>query len=357
MPRALPETDLEPAVARLLDDVQARLEEGDFAGALAAAEEACLRAPRAVPAWHVRASALAELGRIDEAHEAFERALSLDRDDPETLRGFAEFCVAWADEDPERLEQGLELAARGDRLARKQGDRELEGEFAFLAGMALNQLGDPRTALERLDRALSLLGPEPEIRIEHAVAQFESCRFDEAARELEALLADDPDDPWAHHYLGLVEERRGTRKAAEKHLERARKLSPDEFPPAIHLTEAEFDAAVEAALAQIPDKIRRYLANVAIAVEDFPPAEDLVDSDPPLSPQILGIFRGSPWKDKASSDPWAHFPSSIVLYQRNLERFARDRADLVEEIGVTLIHEVGHFLGLDEDDLRDLGLD
>jgi predicted Zn-dependent protease with MMP-like domain/Tfp pilus assembly protein PilF len=357
MPRILPETGLDPAVARLLDDGGDRFEEGDFAAALAVAEEACRRAPRAVPAWHLRASSLAALERLDEAREAFERALDLDRDDPETLLAFAEFCIDTAEEDPERLEEALHLVARGDRAARKAGDRELEGDLAYLAGVALNQLGNPRAALDRLDRALSLLGPAPEVRLEHAVARFELCQFDDAARELSALLADGPDDPWAHHYLGLVEERRGNGKAAEKHFARARKLAPEEFPAPVRLSEKEFDAAVEEALAQIPEKIRRYLENVAIAAEDFPPPEDLVESDPPLSPQILGIFRGNPWKDKASSDPWAHFPSSIVLYQRNLERFARDRDDLIDQIGVTLIHEVGHFLGLDEDDLRALGLD
>jgi predicted Zn-dependent protease with MMP-like domain/Tfp pilus assembly protein PilF len=357
MPRALSETDLDPAVVRLLDDGRDRFEEADYPAALAAAEEACRRAPRAVAAWHLRAASLAALSRPEEAEEAFERALDLDRDDPESLLAYAEFCVDTAEEEPERLEKALALLARGEKAARKAGDPEMEGEVAYLAGVALNQLGDPRAALERLDRALSLLGSAPEVRLEHAVARFELCEFEEAGRELTALLAEDPDDPWAHHYLGLVEERRGNGKAAEKHFARARKLAPEEFPAPVRLSEKEFDAAVEEALAQIPEKIRRYLENVAIAAEDFPPPEDLVESDPPLSPQILGIFRGNPWKDKASSDPWAHFPSSIVLYQRNLERFARDRDDLIEQIGVTLIHEVGHFLGLDEDDLRELGLD
>jgi len=80
-------------------------------------------------------------------------------------------------------------------------------------------------------------------------------------------------------------------------------------------------------------------------------------ADPPLSPSVLGMFRGAPFGQKASMDPWSHFPSSIVLYQRNLELFARDREELVEQIGVTLLHEVGHFLGLDEEDLARLGLD
>jgi len=80
-------------------------------------------------------------------------------------------------------------------------------------------------------------------------------------------------------------------------------------------------------------------------------------SDPPLSPSILGVFRGAPLGDKASPDPWSHFPSSIVLYQRNLERCASDRNELIEQIGVTLLHEVGHFLGLDEEALRERGLE
>jgi predicted Zn-dependent protease with MMP-like domain len=46
-----------------------------------------------------------------------------------------------------------------------------------------------------------------------------------------------------------------------------------------------------------------------------------------------------------------------VLYQRNLERFARDREELVEQIRITLLHEVGHFLGLDEEQLRERGLE
>ena len=91
-------------------------------------------------------------------------------------------------------------------------------------------------------------------------------------------------------------------------------------------------------------------------MEDLPADDDLRGSDPPLSPGILGIFRGAPWGQKGSMDPWSHFPSSIVLYQKNLERFAADRDELVEEIGVTLVHEVGHFLGLDEEELWERGL-
>ena len=56
-------------------------------------------------------------------------------------------------------------------------------------------------------------------------------------------------------------------------------------------------------------------------------------------------------------DPWSHFPSGIVLYQKNLERLVRSREELLREIGVTLVHEVGHFLGLDEEELWERGLE
>jgi predicted Zn-dependent protease with MMP-like domain len=69
------------------------------------------------------------------------------------------------------------------------------------------------------------------------------------------------------------------------------------------------------------------------------------------------MFRGAPLGEKGSMDPWSHFPSSIVLYQQNLERAARSRQELIDEIRVTLLHEVGHFLGLDEEQLWERGLD
>ncbi len=132
---------------------------------------------------------------------------------------------------------------------------------------------------------------------------------------------------------------------------------PDRFPRPIALSQAAFDGAVEDALAKVPEPVRRYLANVAITVEDLPSSDDLLACDPPLSPSILGLFRGPPYGQSDAVDPWTHLPSSIVLFQRNLERFARSRAELIEEIGVTLVHEVGHFLGLDEDELYERGLD
>jgi predicted Zn-dependent protease with MMP-like domain/Flp pilus assembly protein TadD len=254
-------------------------------------------------------------------------------------------------------ERALELATEGSRLAGRGEDLELRGRLALAEGQALVALGDARAALTRIAEAARAFPDDLDVWAEEANALHELCRFEEAADVLSRILHEDPDDPWSHWLLGLCFERLGRAGASARHLARAREIAPDEFSDGVSLSPDEFERVVEGALAELPEPVRKYLANVAVSVEDLPEVEELLSSDPPHSPSILGIFRGSPLGQKASMDPWSHFPSSIALFQRNLERFARTREELLDEIRVTLLHEVGHFLGLDEDRLRELGLD
>jgi len=87
------------------------------------------------------------------------------------------------------------------------------------------------------------------------------------------------------------------------------------------------------------------------------PFRELVDPRDPSAtpPDILGLFVGPTIHDLAEDFP-AQLPPSIYLFQRNLERMARDEEHLTEEIRVTLFHEIGHLLGLDEDGVAELGL-
>jgi predicted Zn-dependent protease with MMP-like domain len=349
-----------PEVGRLVDAAGDAFESGRFEEALARADEALAAGPRSVAAQHYRAAALAECGRLEEAREAYERALAVAKDDVELLLGAADLHVNRLQEDePDRalVERGLELARRGSRLARRAGEAELAGELAWLEGAALNQLGRPDEALPRLAEAAAALPDSVDVLLEQGIALYELSRLDEGREILRRAERLDPEEPWIHHHLGLVAERRGDDEEARRRFSRARKLAPDEFPKPIALSPAAFDQAVEDALAKLPEQVRRYLSNVAITVEDLPSDHDLLAADPPLSPSILGIFRGPPYGRNDAVDPWTHLPSSIALFQRNLERFARSRADLIEQIGVTLVHEVGHFLGLDEDELYERGLD
>lgn len=349
-----------PELERLLEEAAEAFDRGDLEAALEISRRACLADPRSAAALHHRAAAQAELGRLAEARRDYERALDLDPNDLQLLLGAADFHLRWLPEDePDRtwLTRALELARRGARRADRAGEPELAAEFELLQASALRQLGDARGALERLAVAAGADPDDPEVSLERGLALFELCRLEEARVELERVVREAPEEALAHHTLGLIAERRGDRREAERRLSRATRLAPDEFPPPVGLPAEAFDAAVEEALRAMPEPVRGYLANVAVAVEDIPAEADLVASDPPLSPSILGVFRGTPLGQKGSMDPWSHFPSSIVLYQRNLERVARDRRELVEEIRATLLHEVGHFLGLDEEELWQRGLD
>ena len=267
------------------------------------------------------------------------------------------FAAAAAALDEGDLERAVELARQGAKAARRAGLRDLQADLLWLEGSALTELAEPAAALARLDAALALAPDHLDAMLERAFALFELSRFEEARGQAEAVLAREPGEAWAHHQLGLLAERRGDAAEAARHFARARKLDPQGFPRPVAVSRAEFERLAEAALEDIPEAVRRYLSNVPITVEDLPSDEDLAGGDPPLSPTILGLFRGAPYGQKSSADPWSHFPSAIVLYQRNLERAVADRAELEEQIAVTLVHEVGHFLGLNEEELEARGLD
>ena len=106
----------------------------------------------------------------------------------------------------------------------------------------------------------------------------------------------------------------------------------------------KFEALVEQALIDLPEAFRERLANVAIIVEDLPPAG--------MENQglLLGLFHGVPRTEKSVfySTP----PDHIYLYQRNIEAISGSEADVRRQIRATLLHEVGHYFGLNEDELR-----
>ncbi len=340
-----------------LDAAAGAFEAGDFEAALASVDRVLAQSPGLLDALHLRAAALVELGRLEEAGRAFGAALKVDPDHLEVLLGAADCLICRAGEDREAVEEGLGLCARARRLAHRAGDVEMVYEFLLLEGMGLNQVGDCRGALVSLDAALEHMPRSVDAQLERGIALFELCRFDEARAAFDKVLKDAPDEAWAHHYLGLMAERSGDDKEAQRRFSRAQALVPGEFFPPVELGEAEFDRAVEAAVRSLPHHAKQYLDNVTIAVEDLPADEDLLGEDPPLSPSILGVFRGLPVGERSVTNAFDHVPASIVLYQKNLERFARTREELIEQIGITVMHEVGHLMGLDEDDLWQRGLD
>ena len=351
-PRANDPDDLDPA----LDALAEAFEAGRTEEALAQANALLARAPKSPEALHYRAACEVELNDLEAAAETYQRALAVAPDEPELLLGAADLCICHPGEDREELEQGLSYCARGRKLAARSQDRELRFEFLLLEGIAYNQLGECDEALERLDEAVKLDPESSEAQVERAIALFELCRF-EPARAAFLKATAGPEPAWAHHYLGLIAERAADLREAKRHFGIARELAPEDFPAPVRLSDKEFDAAVEAAIARLSDEVKRHLENTTVSVEEIPSDDELTSSRPPLSPSILGVFRGTPVGERSISSAADHFPAAIVLYQRNLERFARTRDELIEQIGITLMHEVGHLIGLDEHDLWERGLE
>jgi len=342
----------------LLDRAADRYDHGDYQGSLACAEEAARVEPRSVEAHHDRAAALQELGRLDEAASAFTRALAIDPDDPETLAGAADLYVNRLPASNDHTEIGLEYARRGSHRVKRSRLRPvaeakaLTARLALLEGQALNDLGRSREALSRLDAALAASPDDSHARYERAVALFDLCRFADAKKAFGEVLEKNPHDAWAHHHMGLVLEQLGDAPGAERELGRARIEAPTDFKSPIELGPAEFARLVHDEADKLSPELRADLSRVKLETADLPDTEDLTAEEPPLAPTILGLYRGAPLGEGPESEP-----RTILIYRKNLARAVSSREELASQVRTTLLHELGHLRGEDDDALRARGLE
>lgn len=111
----------------------------------------------------------------------------------------------------------------------------------------------------------------------------------------------------------------------------------------------EFDALVEQALSGVPERFRRYLDNVVVVVEEEPTDEDYDETDTPDEDEFFGIFRGAPYfeRDRSVSE----LPAQIALFRGPILRSCATRGDAVREIRDTVVHELGHLLGLEDEEM------
>lgn len=411
-----------------------------FEAALACAQEALRLDGRSIEALHNQALALQELGQLELARDAFTHALAIDPDDPETLAGAADLYINRLAPSPELSEIGVEYAHRGSQRLQRSlgvsadkaaepgrehlrerprdsgagaspgagkdrnkskgkdtGERALWSRLLLLEAQGLNDLGRPREALARLDTAIAV-SDSVQARYERALALLDLCRLPEARRQFLEVVQREPSDAWAHYSLGLTLEMLGAAELADKELGAASQLAPHDFPPLLPVSPAQFRALVDKEVAALTAEQRQDLQKVSLETADLPALDDLTAEDPPLSPTILGLFRGLPLGESAAPegggascqrtpaktapgtsaaaangarpasaintatnteiDPGAdNEPRAIVLYRKNLLRAVRDQAELVEQIRTTLLHELGHLRGEDDAELRARGLE
>ena len=119
----------------------------------------------------------------------------------------------------------------------------------------------------------------------------------------------------------------------------------------------KFERCVEKAVDSIPEAFASYLDNVVFMVEPEPDRETLASMDMDHPEELLGLYQGDPLTERGF-DSWGMLPDRIVLYQRPIELYSEDFGEpLVKVIRDTILHEVGHFFGLSEEDLTRMGLD
>lgn len=119
------------------------------------------------------------------------------------------------------------------------------------------------------------------------------------------------------------------------------------------MTRGDFEQYVKDAVASIPPRFRRAVQNLAIVVEDEPSGAVLreMEIDPPDT--LFGLYQGTPLPERT----WGYgntLPDRITLYQKPIEDASENEDDLIVCIGETLIHELGHYFGLSEEEIEEI---
>jgi len=319
--------------------------------ALAWLDEALKAHPNGAEAHNGRGELLWDAGRVEEALYEIELASMADPKFMTAHLNRAELLIEELGEFEQAIQLCDDLLSGRPELARP--DRATEAEIHYLKSKALFYLDDLEGALFLVRRAGKAAADVGVYRAFEGQILFELGRFREARRQLEQAVLLDPDSAHAVYHLGLVLERLGEDDESARAFRRANALDPEHYPLPVRIEDEAFDRAAGEALANLPRSIREYVENVPLLVRDYPEEEMVCEEN--VSPQILGVFIGVP-RTEAAVTAQARSVDRVILFRKNLEKVCRTRAELVEQIQVTVKHEIGHYLGLDEDDLERIGL-
>lgn len=123
----------------------------------------------------------------------------------------------------------------------------------------------------------------------------------------------------------------------------------------MRMSMGEFDRVVRRALKRIPREIRGHMTNILITVKERPSPEmlDLLGISPG-DPPPLGLYMGSSLMERSETYP-PLYPDTIFIFQEPLEEMCRTVRELEQQIEITVVHEVAHFVGIDDERLAELG--
>jgi predicted Zn-dependent protease with MMP-like domain/Flp pilus assembly protein TadD len=321
------------------------LDNGKIDEARKLADRAVIADPKS-PEAHTLVGAVANSeGDIEAALEAFERAMELDDQylDPILLAAETYALDGDTKEARQLCERALDVAEEEDEYV-----------DALLLKTEIEMGDDDReAALKTLEELPPVELPTAALELRAGDAFLELEDHDRAQAHYERASKLEPQNPDAVYGLGLVAEARGEQAEMVAHFQRVRALDDKQQPLPWAVTEDRMEELVEAALAELPERAQKLLENVPVMVEALPSEEVVADG---FDPRGLGLFAGVPFPEQSSMGAPPHL-EAVFLYQRNIERVARSTAEVEAEIRTTLLHETGHFFGLDEEDLAEMGLD
>jgi predicted Zn-dependent protease with MMP-like domain len=236
-----------------------------------------------------------------------------------------------------------------DALSDEELD-ELEGILAELERCLSDE--DIEGARAALAAAEEIAGPDdPDVGYGRALISWEVGELEQGVAELKRVLELDPDFADAHHTLGLLLEELGDEQGMIHHFLRTRALDAKLDRERVEPTPDDVDRIERVArqtIDDLPDEFASLLRSVPILLEPRP-SRALVEAG--FDPRAYGLFEGP---EHGEDDVPA--PTRVVLFTSNLlSSFSGEELD--EQVEVTVLHEVGHYFGLDEDDLQRLGLD
>ena len=120
-------------------------------------------------------------------------------------------------------------------------------------------------------------------------------------------------------------------------------------PRTLRVSRDEFEALVDRALRQLPPEFAELLENIAVVIEDEPCPEDLAEFDDLGDDELLGLYRGVPLTERDSF--YSALPDQVAIFRGPLTRICRDRRELIREVRDTVVHELGHYFGLSDEEM------
>lgn len=229
-------------------------------------------------------------------------------------------------------------------------------EYLALRWRELWLLGERDDALVVATEASRRYPDDPEATLELGDILVEVGRFDAALDVLLEGARKHPEHAEIWYETGLAAERVERWEVRSECFQRVWALEHEQEGTGarLWLPEERFVEVAEETLERLSARIRQAVGNVAIFVEDYPDA--WIFETEVGDPRVLGLFDGPERAQEAGVDFVATGPARIYLFRRNIERMCRSAEEVEEQVEITVLHEVGHYLGLDEEELHLRGL-